>query len=104
MLIFFLHSSYAWSHDINKPYKPMIKFLKLIKSAGGLKIQTNSNNNVVMRIFFYSIFGFKVEEVRPSKVLMGGPTIVFALFLPKDPLTTGLLLFLKMYVNRSIVI
>ena len=29
-LIFFLHSSYAWSRDINKPYKPMIKFLKFI--------------------------------------------------------------------------
>ena len=39
---FFLHSSYAWSCDINKftkPYQPMIKFLKLHPGSCWLKNQ-----------------------------------------------------------------
>ena len=34
----------------------MIKFLEVGDSAAGLKIKTNSINDVIIRILFYSIF------------------------------------------------
>ena len=51
----------------------MIKFLEVRNSAAGLKIKTNSNSVVVIRIFFYSIFDYD----QPKELYRNGGKDIF---------------------------